>query len=38
VLINAGNGNLNANDVIDYIIKSGGVTAALEGRIKIVGN
>jgi 5'-nucleotidase/UDP-sugar diphosphatase len=38
VLINAGDGNLNVNDVIDYIIKSGGVTAALEGRIKIAGN
>ena len=38
VVIDAGNGNLNVNDVIDYIIKSGGVTAALEGRIKIVGN
>ncbi len=34
LLINAGNGNLMANDVIDYIIKSGGVTATVEGRIK----
>ncbi len=38
VLINAGNGNLMANDVIDYIIKSGGVMAGVEGRIKTVGN
>ncbi|MFV2038149.1 MAG: bifunctional UDP-sugar hydrolase/5'-nucleotidase, partial [Paracoccaceae bacterium] len=38
VLINAGNGNLMANDVIEYIISSGGVTAAVEGRIKTVGN
>ncbi|MEE9427240.1 MAG: bifunctional UDP-sugar hydrolase/5'-nucleotidase [Paracoccaceae bacterium] len=38
VLINAGNGNLMANDVIDYIIKSGGVTVGVEGRIKTVGN
>ena len=36
LLINAGNGNLMANDVIDYIIKSGGVTATVEGRIKTV--
>jgi len=38
VLIGAGDGNLNANDVIDYIIKSGGVNATVEGRIKTVGN
>ncbi len=37
VLVNAGDGNLMANDVIDYIIKSGGVSAAVEGRIKKVG-
>ena len=38
VLINAGNGNLMANDVIDYIIRSGGVSVGIEGRIKTVGN
>lgn len=38
VLINAGNGNLMANDVIDYIVKNGGVTVGVEGRIKTVGN
>lgn len=37
VLINAGNGNLMANDVIDYVAKTGKVTAAVEGRIKTVG-
>ena len=37
VLINAGNGNLMANDVIDYIIKNGGVNNTVEGRIKVVG-
>lgn len=38
VLINAGNGNLMANDVIDYIISMGGVNAKVEGRIKTVGD
>ena len=37
VLINAGNGNLMANDVIDYIVKNGGVDTKVEGRIKVVG-
>lgn len=37
VLINTGNGNLMANDVIDYIIDQGGVHNTLEGRIKVVG-
>ncbi|MDN5785838.1 bifunctional UDP-sugar hydrolase/5'-nucleotidase [Pseudorhodobacter sp.] len=37
VLINAGNGNLMANDVIDYIVKMGGVTSAVEGRVKKIG-
>ncbi len=37
VLINSGNGNLMANDVIDYIIANGGVKNTVEGRIKIVG-
>ncbi|MCF6271574.1 MAG: bifunctional metallophosphatase/5'-nucleotidase [Rhodobacteraceae bacterium] len=36
VLINAGNGNLMANDVINYIIEKG-ATATVEGRIKVVG-
>lgn len=37
VLINAGNGNLMANDVMDYIVAAGKVTAKVEGRIKVVG-
>ena len=37
VLINSGNGNLMANDVIDYIINNGGVKTTVEGRIKVVG-
>jgi 2',3'-cyclic-nucleotide 2'-phosphodiesterase (5'-nucleotidase family) len=37
VLINAGNGNLMANDVMDYVVKMGGVTSKVEGRIKKVG-
>ncbi len=37
VLINSGNGNLMANDVIDYIIANGGVKTTVEGRIKVVG-
>ena len=36
VLINAGNGDLMANDVIEYIIAKGGVSAKVEGRIKTV--
>ncbi|MCR8723155.1 bifunctional metallophosphatase/5'-nucleotidase [Frigidibacter sp. ROC022] len=38
VLINAGNGNLMANDVMDYISKMGTVTAKVEGRIKKLGD
>jgi len=38
VLIDKGNGNLMANDVMDHIIASSGVGAKLEGRIKTVGN
>ncbi len=37
VRINAGNGNLMANDVMDYIAETGRVTAAVEGRIKLAG-
>jgi 2',3'-cyclic-nucleotide 2'-phosphodiesterase (5'-nucleotidase family) len=37
VLINAGNGNLMANDVMDYVAKMGTVTSKVEGRIKKVG-
>lgn len=37
VLINAGNGNLMANDVMDYIIENGKVESTVEGRIKMVG-
>lgn len=37
MLINKGNGNLMANDVIDYIIDQGGVHNTVEGRIKVVG-
>lgn len=38
VRINAGNGNLMANDVMDYVIKMGGVTSKVEGRVKKVGD
>jgi len=37
VLINKGNGNLMANDVIDYIEQTGKITNTVEGRIKTVG-
>lgn len=37
VLINQANGNLMANDVMDYIAKMGHVTTKVEGRIKRVG-
>ena len=37
VLIDKANGNLSANDVIDHIVAAGGVSAAVEGRIKTVG-
>ncbi|MEX1180705.1 MAG: 5'-nucleotidase C-terminal domain-containing protein [Cucumibacter sp.] len=37
VLINAGNGNLMANDVMNYIEATGEVTSAVEGRITTVG-
>jgi 2',3'-cyclic-nucleotide 2'-phosphodiesterase (5'-nucleotidase family) len=37
VIINAGNGNLMANDVIEYIAASGKVTVGVEGRIRKLG-
>jgi len=37
VLIDKGNGNLMANDVINYIASTGKVTNTVEGRIKTVG-
>lgn len=37
VLINGGNGNLMANDVIAYVEKMGKVTSTVEGRIKKLG-
>ena len=37
VLINGGNGNLMANDVMDYVVKMGGVTSKVEGRVKKIG-
>ncbi len=37
VLINKGNGNLMANDVMDYVSKMGTVTEKVEGRIKKLG-
>ena len=37
VLIDEGNGNLLANDVMNYITAMGKVTAKVEGRIKKVG-
>ncbi len=37
VVINAGNGNLMANDVIDYIAAAGKVSAGVEGRIRKLG-
>lgn len=37
VIINGGNGNLLANDVMAYIEAAGSVTSAVEGRIKVLG-
>lgn len=37
VRINAGNGNLMANDVINYVVANGGVNSVVEGRINILG-
>ena len=37
MLTNTGGGNLMANDVMAYIEKSGGGTARVEGRIKVLG-
>ncbi|HGG04093.1 MAG TPA: bifunctional metallophosphatase/5'-nucleotidase [Aliiroseovarius sp.] len=37
VLVDEGNGNLMANDVMNYIEAMGGATAGVEGRIKTVG-
>lgn len=37
VLINAGNGNLMANDVMDYVETKGTIRPEVEGRIKVVG-
>ena len=37
VLVDAGNGNLIANDVMDYIAKTGKVDVGVEGRITKVG-
>jgi 5'-nucleotidase/UDP-sugar diphosphatase len=37
VLINADDGNRDANDVINYVEKIGTVTVGVEGRIKTVG-
>jgi 5'-nucleotidase / UDP-sugar diphosphatase len=37
VLINAGNGNLMANDVIEYIEGAGKISVGVEGRIKKLG-
>ncbi len=38
VLINAGNGNLMANDVMDYVTKMGTVDVELDGRISKLGS
>ncbi len=37
MLIDTGNGNLMANDVINYVIEQGGVHNTVEGRITVVG-
>lgn len=37
VLINAGNGNLMANDVIAYVAATGKITTGVEGRIRRLG-
>jgi 5'-nucleotidase / UDP-sugar diphosphatase len=37
VIVNAGNGSLMANDVIDYIAKTGKVSVGVEGRIRKLG-
>ena len=37
IVVDKGNGDLMANDVMDYIVKNGGkVTNTVEGRIKTV--
>lgn len=38
VIINGGNGNLMANDVIEYVTKMGKITQGTDGRIKKLGN
>lgn len=38
VLIDKGNGNLMANDVMDYVSKMGTVTTKVDGRIKRLGD
>jgi 5'-nucleotidase/UDP-sugar diphosphatase len=37
VIVDKGNGNLMANDVMDYVTKLGKVTVGVEGRIKKIG-
>jgi 2',3'-cyclic-nucleotide 2'-phosphodiesterase (5'-nucleotidase family) len=37
VIIDSGNGNLMANDVIDYVASTGKVTVGVEGRIRRLG-
>jgi len=37
VLVNKGNGNLMANDVMDYISKNGAIMNKVEGRIRKLG-
>ncbi|PKP72852.1 MAG: bifunctional metallophosphatase/5'-nucleotidase [Alphaproteobacteria bacterium HGW-Alphaproteobacteria-6] len=37
VLIDAGNGKLMANDVIDYVAAAGKISVGIEGRIRTVG-
>ena len=37
LLTNVGGGNLMANDVMEFIEKTGGVTAKVEGRITVLG-
>jgi len=38
VIVNGGDGNLIANDVMAYVVAVGVVTSAVEGRIKVLGN
>ena len=37
VIVDKGNGNLMANDVMDYVARMGTVSVGVEGRIRKLG-